>query len=142
MTGTPPPILLVEDDPNDIVLFRRAARQAGIRTEIVEAEDGDAAMVYLEQTEPGPPPRMLLLDLKLPRKTGLEFLAWVRGHPTLRRLPVVVLTSSREPEDIRRAYELGANSYLVKPVSFDQLKDLVQVLHRYWFDWNEDPFPE
>lgn len=137
------PILLVEDDANDIALFRRAVAKTGIRTEIQVAEDGEAAVQALRTADNAAGenarrlPRIILLDLKMPRKSGLEVLAWLRGQPALRCLPVIILTSSREPLDIRRAYELGANSYLVKPVSFDQLKDLVLILHRYWFESNE-----
>jgi CheY-like chemotaxis protein len=84
----------------------------------------------------------VLLDLKLPRKSGLEVLAWLRGHDTLRRLPVVVLTSSREAPDVRRAYDLGANSYLVKPVGFEALRQLVETLGLYWLTLNEPPDTE
>lgn len=135
-------ILLVEDDANDVALFRRALRKAGIATEVQVAEDGEIAMQILQAASPPEAcglPRIILLDLKMPRKSGLELLAWIREQPTLRHLPVVILTSSREPSDIRKAYELGANSYLVKPISFDQLKELIRILHRYWFDWNEKP---
>jgi CheY-like chemotaxis protein len=141
------PILLVEDDANDVALFQRAVHQAGIRTTVLEAADADEAMRILLAAESGSPgksgdlPRFLLLDVKMPRKSGLELLAWLRSRPVLRRIPVIILTSSREPADIRRAYELGANSYLVKPVSFDQLKELVQILNRYWSDWNEESDP-
>jgi CheY-like chemotaxis protein len=137
------PILLVEDDPNDIALFRRAVLKSGIRTEIQIAEDGEAAVQLLQTVcsavdgASGGLPRIILLDLKLPRRSGLEVLAWLREQSALRCVPIIILTSSREPLDVQRAYELGANSYLVKPVSFDQLKDLVQILHRYWIESNE-----
>jgi CheY-like chemotaxis protein len=138
-------LLLIEDDPNDVALFRRAARKADLAEEIFVAEDGDAAVRFLEgcgdkNREPGNNlPWIVLLDLKLPRKSGLEVLQWLRGQPRLRRLPVIVFTSSREQSDITRAYELGANSYLVKPVSFDQLKEMVRMLDHYWLDLNESP---
>jgi CheY-like chemotaxis protein len=137
--------MLVEDDANDITLFQRALRSAGFATDVQVVEDGESAMqqlMALEETsmlESDAFPRMILLDLKMPRKSGLELLAWMRQRPLLRRLPVVIFTSSREPSDIIQAYELGANSYLVKPVSFDQLKEIVRTMHRYWYDWNERP---
>jgi CheY-like chemotaxis protein len=138
-------LLLVEDDPNDVALFRRAARKADLSEEILIAEDGEAAVRFLEGCaektgEQGDAlPGIVLLDLKMPRKSGLEVLQWLRRQPRLRRLPVIVFTSSRERSDITRAYELGANSYLVKPVSFDQLKEMVQALDHYWLDLNESP---
>ncbi len=82
---------------------------------------------------------LMLLDLKLPRKSGMEVLAWLRAQPALRRLRVVVLTSSKESGDINRAYELGANSYLVKPVTFDALLEMVKALNLYWVILSETP---
>ena len=84
---------------------------------------------------------LILLDLKLPRRSGLEVLAWLKSHPTLRRIPIVVLTSSRESPDINRAYDLGANSYLVKPVGFADLQEMVRVLSLYWLILNQHPDP-
>ncbi len=138
-------ILLVEDDANDVALFQRALRTAGFTTAVKVAENGESAiqqLLAMEQAslqEVNGFPLIVLLDLKMPRKSGLELLAWMRQQPHLRRLPVIIFTSSREPTDIIQAYELGANSYLVKPVSFDQLKEMVRTLHRYWIDWNEKP---
>jgi CheY-like chemotaxis protein len=138
-------LLLIEDDPNDVALFRRAARKAGLSVEIHEAEDGDAAVRFLETRaaqsvdETAGIPWIVLLDLKMPRKSGLELLEWLRRQPRLRHLPVIIFTSSRESSDIARAYELGANSYLVKPVSFDQLKEMVRDVHHYWLEMNENP---
>ena len=138
-------LLLIEDDPNDVALFRRAASKADLTEEILIAEDGEAAVRFLEaRAKPIAEqatglPWVVLLDLKMPRKSGLEVLKWLRGQPRLRHLPVIIFTSSRERSDIARAYELGANSYLVKPVSFDQLKEMVRVLHQYWLELNESP---
>ena len=138
-------LLLIEDDPNDVALFRRAARKAGLAVEILNAEDGDAAVRFLgDRAEPSAEnaislPWIVLLDLKMPKKSGLEVLEWMRGQPRLRRLPVIIFTSSRESSDIARAYDLGANSYLVKPVSFDQLKEMVRDVNHYWLDLNENP---
>jgi CheY-like chemotaxis protein len=138
-------LLLIEDDPNDVALFRRAARKAGLAVEILNAEDGDAAVRFLgDRAESSAEnaiglPWIVLLDLKMPKKSGLEVLEWLRGQPRLRRLPVIIFTSSRESSDIDRAYDLGANSYLVKPVSFDQLKEMVRNVNHYWLDLNENP---
>jgi CheY-like chemotaxis protein len=145
MNRSPKTLLLVEDDPDDVALFRRAMQKAGISADLQLAEDGDTAIRLLQseaESEPagGPPlPRILLLDLKMPRKSGWEVLEWIRRHPALRRMPVVIFTSSRERSDILRSYELGANSYLVKPVAFDQLKEMVRAMHHYWLDLNEEP---
>jgi CheY-like chemotaxis protein len=143
MSGTA--ILLVEDDTNDVILIRRAFAKAEIKNPVYTVEDGDAAVAYLAgegayaDRNDHPLPGVVLLDLKLPRRSGLEVLEWVRQSPTLRRLPIVVLTSSRESADVNRAYDLGANSYLVKPVGFDALTDLVRILQGYWVEWNEKP---
>lgn len=138
-------LLLIEDDPNDVALFRRAAHKAGLAVEIHIADDGDAAIRFLQDKmvqpagDKGGLPWIVLLDLKLPRRSGLEVLEWLRSQPLLRRLPVIIFTSSRESSDITKAYELGANSYLVKPVSFDQLKEMVREMNHYWLDLNENP---
>jgi len=145
MSGSGTAILLVEDDDNDVLLIRRAFTQAGIDHSIQVVRDGDAAVAYLGGTDryrdrnAFPLPGLMLLDLKLPRRTGLEVLAWARGKEKLRRLPIVVLTSSRELADVNRAYELGANSYLVKPVEFPQLLDMVKIFDGYWSGLNELP---
>jgi len=129
-----PLILLVEDDPDSVTLLQRAFRKAGLTNALQVVEDGEQAVRYLSGQEPyadperHPLPVLVLLDLKLPRKSGFEVLAWLRREPDLRHLPVVVLTSSREPSDIKRAYDLGANSYLVKPVAVDALVDAVNTL--------------
>jgi DNA-binding response OmpR family regulator len=136
-------MLLVEDDPDDVALFRRALTKAGISVDLQLAEDGDSAIQLLqsksESSENSPLPWILLLDLKMPRKSGWEVLKWIRRHPALHRMPVVIFTSSKERSDILRSYELGANSYLVKPVGFDQLKEMVRSMHHYWMDLNEEP---
>lgn len=138
-------ILLVEDDANDVFLLRRAFNKAGIESGLHTVGDGEEAVAYLAgqgkfaDRDQHPLPQLVLLDLKLPRRSGLEVLEWVRGRPELRRIPVIVLTSSRESRDVNRAYDLGANSYLVKPVSFEDLLSLTQALDRYWVAWNEGP---
>jgi CheY-like chemotaxis protein len=136
-------ILLVEDDANDVFLMQRACRKVELPNPLHVVGDGDEAVDYLSgagryaDRVQYPLPVLVLLDLKLPRKGGLEVLDWLRQEPTLRRLPVVVLTSSKEPNDVNRAYDLGANSYLVKPLGFDALLDLVRSLNEYWLTLNE-----
>lgn len=138
-------LLLVEDDPNDVILFRRAKDKSNLAHPLQVVEDGEAAVAYLSGQDQYadrnryPLPALMLLDLKLPRKSGLEVLAWLRQQPGIHRLPVVVLTSSRENLDVGRAYDLGANSYLVKPVAFDNLLEMVKALGLYWLILNEKP---
>ncbi|OLC08799.1 MAG: two-component system response regulator [Gemmatimonadetes bacterium 13_1_40CM_70_11] len=138
-------ILLVEDNPDDVLLIRRAFQKAGIGNPVVAVEHGDEAVAYLDGTgayadrQRYPIPALVLLDLKLPRRSGLEVLGWVRQHEGLKRLPIVVLTSSRDEGDINKAYDLGANSYLVKPVAFDELLRLVRSVEGYWLMLNERP---
>ncbi|MGF1479337.1 MAG: response regulator [Cyanophyceae cyanobacterium] len=142
MVIDPPTILLVEDDSNDVLLIERAFRKANVNTQIEIVADGDEAIAYLTQqslARSDALPALVLLDLKLPRRSGLEVLEWVRQQPLLKRLLVVVLTSSRESPDIARAYDLGVNSYLVKPVVFDDLVILATYIHQYWLDCNEQP---
>lgn len=141
---TPKNVLLhVEDDPNDVLLLQRAFKKANLAVPIQAVGDGDKAVAYLSgageyaDREKFPLPALVLLDLKMPRKSGLETLAWIRGEAKLRRLVVVVFTSSRHDEDVNKAYELGANSYVVKPVGFDTLVELVRLLNQYWFTTNE-----
>ena len=138
-------ILLVEDDPNDVLLIRRALRNAMIANPLREVADGDEAIAYLSgvdgygDRDAHPLPALVLLDLKLPRRDGVEVLRWIRAQPGLRRLPVVVLTSSRETADVNRAYDEGANSYLVKPVAFDALLELVRRVDEFWLYLSETP---
>ncbi|GBL45318.1 response regulator [Sulfuriferula multivorans] len=145
MNITLPTLLLVEDDPNDIMLFRRAKDKTNLANPLQVVEDGEAAVAYLSgqgqyaDRNRYPLPALVLLDLKLPRKSGLEVLAWLREQPGLRRLPVVVMTSSKESTDVGLAYDLGANSYLVKPVAFDNLLEMIKALGLYWFILNEKP---
>ncbi|MFW6113753.1 MAG: response regulator [Actinomycetota bacterium] len=139
------PVLLVEDDPNDVLLIQRAFRNARMANPIHVVEDGELAISYLSgsgeysERERFPLPVLVFLDLKLPRKSGLEVLNWIRAQRSLKRLPVVVLTSSRENHDINRAYEAEANSYLVKPGAFEDLLELVKTLKIYWMIMSELP---
>ncbi len=138
-------ILLVEDDPNDIFLIERAFRRANLNHPIHVVKDGDEAVMYLEgqycykERENYPLPALILLDLKLPRRSGLEVLEWLKQQPLLKRIPVVVLTSSRENVDVDRAYDMGVNSYLIKPVAFNALQEMMQALNSYWLQFNHYP---
>ena len=137
-------ILLVEDDSNDVLLVRRAFRKAQLNPRIEIVADGDAAIAYLTRQPPYSDrelalPSLVLLDLKLPRRSGLEVLEWIRQQPQLKRILVIVLTSSRENPDVAKAYDLGVNSYLVKPVAFEDLVKLMAQMHHYWLDLNEKP---
>lgn len=138
-------ILLVEDNEDDALLIQRAFRRIGSVHPIRVLPDGEQAVAYLSgqgayaERASHPLPALMLLDLKLPRRSGFEVLEWLRGEPGLRRLPVVVLTSSQESQDVDRAADLGANSYLVKPVHFDALQEMVRSLRLYWLTLNERP---
>lgn len=138
-------ILLVEDDPNDVLLIKRAFAKANVVNPIQVATNGDEAIAYLDGQPPFadrhqyPLPVLILLDLKLPRRSGLEVLHWLRQQPLLKRLLVVVLTSSRESADINRAYDLGVNSYLVKPAAPADLLEIVKTLGLYWLIFNQKP---
>lgn len=140
-----PPILIAEDDADDAFLLERAIRRSSIPNPIALVSDGAAAIDYLAGTgefvnrERHPLPVLALLDIKMPKRSGLEVLEWVRAQPGLGRLPVVMLTSSRQSADVRRAYDLGANSYLVKPGTPDGLLALVRDLGMYWLVHNETP---
>lgn len=138
-------ILLVEDNPDDALLIRRAFKKANLVNPLQLVDDGDKAIAYLSRAAPYddrtryPLPVLVLLDLKLPRRSGFEVLQWARSPQGIKRLPIVVLTSSGETVDINTAYDLGANSYLVKPVGFDALFDMVKILQPYWLIMNEKP---
>jgi CheY-like chemotaxis protein len=138
-------ILLSEDDENDVFFLERAFKQAKVANPRHRVRDGEEAILYLQgegeyaDRQKYPLPYLMLLDLKMPRKNGFEVIAWVRSQPGLRRLPIVVLTSSKEDPDINRAYELGANTYLVKPVKFEALVEMMRALNMYWLTLAEKP---
>jgi CheY-like chemotaxis protein len=139
------PILLVEDNPNDVVLIRRAFAKANVANPLNVVSDGEKAISYLSgggdyaDRARFPLPLFILLDLKLPRKSGHEVVHWLRAQPVLRRIPVVVLTSSSMKSDVERCYDLGVNSYLVKPVNFDELRALMDLIRQYWVGANQAP---
>jgi CheY-like chemotaxis protein len=145
MTRANSTILLVEDNPTDVLLIQRAFAKAKLANPVHVLADGDTAIAYLEgagsysnRTE-YPLPVLILLDLKLPRRSGLEVLAWLREQETLKRIPVVMLTSSQERQDVNEAYDSGVNSYLVKPVEFEALFDMLKAVNLYWVMFNTQP---
>lgn len=141
-----PKVLLVEDNPDDEALTLRAFRKSNLTNEIVVARDGVEALDYLFGTgtyagrDVEDLPQLVLLDLKLPKVDGLEVLQRVRESDITKTLPVVVLTSSKEQEDLLTSYSLGANSYIRKPVDFNQFIQAVQQLGLYWLVLNQYPF--
>jgi len=138
-------ILVVEDDPGDVFLVRRAFTKDNLKCELRFARDGEEAVAYIAgEAEFGdrtrhPLPSLVLLDLKLPRRAGLEVLAWLKSQQNLKGIPVIVLTSSNQAADLKSAYELGANSYLVKPVTTEGLAQMVEAIGVYWLSLNVTP---
>lgn len=138
-------ILLVEDNLNDVELALRALKTSRISNRVVVVSDGAEALDYLfgagkhAQRDTSQPPRLVLLDLKLPKVDGLEVLAKIKADPATRGIPVVMLTTSHEERDIVECYRLGVNSYIVKPVDFEQFTKAVQQLGLYWLLLNETP---
>jgi two-component system response regulator len=138
-------ILLVEDNPSDVRLTIRAFKKSNISNELFIAEDGAEALEYLLGQDENniyrhELPILVLLDIKLPKIDGLEVLSRIRKDERTELLPVVILTSSREQEDLVGGYKLGVNSYIRKPVDFNQFVDAVQQLGLYWLVLNESPF--
>ncbi|WP_407635437.1 response regulator [Novispirillum itersonii] len=128
-------ILLVEDNPGDARLAAEAFKEGTIPTRLHVASDGIEAMAFLRRQgrhEAAPRPDMILLDLNLPRKDGREVLAEIKEDPALRRIPVIVLTTSQAENDVTRAYDLHANCYIVKPVDFDRFIDVVKGIEDFW----------
>jgi two-component system response regulator len=140
-------ILLVEDNPSDIELTIRAFERSRIANELIVAEDGQEALDYLwgqgkwEGRDIQDLPALTLLDLKLPKVSGLEVLRRIRGEARTRRIPVVILTSSKEEQDVAASYDLGVNSYMRKPVDFTQFASAAEQLGLYWLLMNEPPPP-
>ena len=138
-------ILLVEDNPTDVTLIRRAFDKAKLANPMQVVSDGDRAVDYLAgqgaytDRRKFPVPILILLDLKLPRRSGLEVLEWLRSQETLKRIPVVMLTSSQHGRDVNAAYDTGVNSYLVKPVQFEGLLQMLKTVNLYWLMLNERP---
>ena len=137
-------ILLAEDDENHVILIRKGFQRIGVLNPLYVVRNGEETVAYLKGEGPFanrdeyPLPTMLLLDLKMPRMDGFQVLEWIRQEPHLRRLPVVVLTSSEDIRDVNRAYDLGANSFLVKPMNMEDLVRLTTAIHGFWL-WVSEP---
>ncbi|MEO6183028.1 MAG: response regulator [Verrucomicrobiota bacterium] len=132
-------VLLVEDDINDIFLVQRAFKKAQISNPLQVVTDGDKAIQYLEgvgsyaDRKLHPLPKLIVMDIKMPGKSGFEVLEWLKGgHQPLRKIPVVIVSSSDDPHDVNRAYELGANAYMVKPMEFKAIEHLFLSITHYW----------
>jgi two-component system response regulator len=136
-------ILLVEDNPDDVELTLRAFKKNNMKNPVVVARDGQEALDYLRGEgafagrDPNSVPQLILLDLKLPKVGGLEVLRDLRANPITKRVPVVILTSSREEEDLRTGYDYGVNSYVRKPVDFTEFNEAVRQLGLYWLLLNQ-----
>jgi len=136
----PPPILLVEDNPVDVDLTLRAFNRKRFVNTIEVARDGEEALAYMPRWEAGEPlPAVILLDIKLPKVSGLEVLRQLRAHHLFSRIPVVILTSSDDDGDLRTAYDLGVNSYIVKPVDFGKFMAVAEQVELYWCVLNRVP---
>lgn len=135
---TSPCVLIVDDNPRDITLFQAALENCGVKCPVQVAPHSQQAIAYLRGDGPfadrgsHPLPSIVFTDLNMPVSDGFELLAWLRDHPEQRQMPVVVLTTSRMENDIRRAYTLGAHSYMVKPVNFDELERMMRCAFEYW----------
>jgi CheY-like chemotaxis protein len=138
-------ILIAEDNDDDYFLVKLACHRAGVELPLFRVVDGLEAQDYLLGTgnfadrQKFPLPRIVIADLKMPRRNGMEFLQWMRAQPAFKRIPFIFLSASGHQSDIDRAYDLFANSYLVKPIRLDQLTDLLKEVKTYWLDMNRDP---
>jgi CheY-like chemotaxis protein len=144
----PVAILMADDDPDDCMLAREALAESRLANELYIVSDGEELMDYMYQrgkySAPGsaPRPALILLDLNMPKKDGRQVLQELKSDPNLRQIPVLVLTTSKAEEDIHRSYQLGANSYITKPVTFTSLIEVMQTLGKYWFEIVELPTQE
>lgn len=138
-------ILLADDDADDRMLAREALEESRLANDLRIVEDGEQLLEYLQRRGPwsdpasAPRPGLILLDLNMPRKDGREALKEIKADPNLRSIPIIVLTTSKAEEDIYRTYDLGVNSFITKPVTFEGLVQVMKVLGRYWFEIVELP---
>ena len=135
MMAKPLEVLLVEDDEDDVLLTREALKDSKVIVSMAVAEDGDVALQRLRRQPPfqdAPVPDLILLDLNLPRVSGREVLKELKGDPVLKKVPVVVLTTSAADTDVLKCYDLGANCYITKPVDFEQFQRIIKVIDEFW----------
>lgn len=135
-------VLLIEDNPDDVAFTRRAFEKNNFQQRLVVAHDGEEALGLLLPEGAGPPPlrpAIVLVDINLPKLSGLDVLRRLRAHTSTRMLPVIVLTTSAEDRDVHESYRIGANSYVRKPVQFDDFIEVTRVLGTYWFTVNQGP---
>ncbi len=131
-------VLIAEDNPDDALLLRRALNKAGVRSQVRIVADGEEMLLYLQGSghysdrSAHPLPSIMILDLKMPRKSGLEVLQWISENPRISIVPTIVLSASSLDRDVRAAYNLGANTYFVKPTTFEDLVDTMRMLEKYW----------
>ena len=143
--GRPIVILMADDDADDRMLTRDALEESRVLNELRFVEDGEELMDYLHRKgkyadpESSPKPGLILLDLNMPKKDGREALKEIKSDPNLRRIPVVIMTTSKAEEDIYRSYDFGASSFITKPVTFDRLVELMRVIGEYWVEFVELP---
>jgi two-component system, response regulator len=131
-------ILMADDDPDDRLLVKEAFEESHLLNPLHTVEDGEELLDYLHKkgkfSESAVRPSLILLDLNMPRKSGIEALKEIKADPNLRTIPIIVLTTSKAEEDILKSYDLGVNSFIVKPVTFDSLVNIVKQLGSYWFE--------
>lgn len=140
MSSAVKPILLVEDNPVDLDLTVRAFARRNLANPVQVARDGEEALDFIRRWEADEAiPAVILLDLKLPKVGGLEVLRRIKGHPRFHTIPIIILTTSAEDRDIHEAYELGVNSYIVKPVDFDKFTEVAAQIEIYWCALNTQP---
>jgi CheY-like chemotaxis protein len=143
--GSPITILMADDDVDDRMLAKEALDESRVRNNLYFVEDGEELLDYLNRrgkfadAAQSPRPGLILLDLNMPRKDGREALREIKADPDLRRIPVVIMTTSKAEEDIYRSYDLGANSFITKPVTFERLVELMRTLGQYWIEFVELP---
>lgn len=143
--GQPIVILMADDDADDRMLTRDALEESRVLNELRFVEDGEELMDYLHRKgkysdpESSPKPGLILLDLNMPKKDGREALKEIKSDPNLRRIPVVIMTTSKAEEDVFRSYDFGASSFITKPVTFDRLVDLMKAIGEYWVEFVELP---
>ena len=144
-TGKPIVILMADDDADDRLLCQQALEESHVLNDLYFVEDGEQLLDYLNRRgkyaapADAPRPSLILLDLNMPRKDGREALREIKTNPDLRRIPIVVMTTSQAEEDIFRSYDLGANSFVTKPVTFDRLVELMKALDHFWVEFVEFP---